>query len=283
MWLLFTSTLLFSQPLELAPPLPQSSNTLVSATPYDIRLTPHIVATASLWSFLAIYQGIVRPTLQGGLRCRKKLDNGRCDSSSLLALDRWVVGRKSHAWELTSDAIATSYMGLVAIGVGLDAFLAPSNTRLRDFITDAVIITEATAIATLSAHVFKAAWRRPRPTEYAKVGSIATVEHQLSFPSGHATSVAAVATASAMTFWLRHPESPWRWAVIAGAGTATILVGTARTLSGMHFPTDILAGMILGGSVGFLIPYTFQKQHEIKVAPILAQDGSRLLALSGSF
>ena len=62
------------------------------------------------------------------------------------------------------------------------------------------------------------------------------------------------ATAYTVTFWLRHPESPWRWLVLGLAGVAGLTVGLLKIRAGYHFPTDIAAGAVVGVSVGTLIP-----------------------------
>ncbi len=59
-----------------------------------------------------------------------------------------------------------------------------------------------------------------------------------SFPSMHSGSVSAV------YFWLaKEVKKNWLWIV---AGVLTVLVGVSRVVAGMHYPTDVLAGWILG-------------------------------------
>lgn len=62
-----------------------------------------------------------------------------------------------------------------------------------------------------------------------------------SFPSMHSASIPAV------YFWLaREAKKKWLWIV---AGVLTVLVGVSRVVAGMHYPTDVLAGWILGFAV----------------------------------
>ena len=59
-----------------------------------------------------------------------------------------------------------------------------------------------------------------------------------SFPSMHSASIPAV------YFWLaKEAKKNWLWIV---AGVLTVLVGVSRVVAGMHYPTDVLAGWILG-------------------------------------
>lgn len=80
-------------------------------------------------------------------------------------------------------------------------------------------------------------YSQPRPFE------IFNVPNQLlyhsagnAFPSGHATAAFAIATA--VFLWNRK----WGAALYAAA----FLVGIARIIGGIHWPTDILAGAVVG-------------------------------------
>lgn len=57
-----------------------------------------------------------------------------------------------------------------------------------------------------------------------------------SFPSGHTTSIFSIVTAFAMTF---PTVAAW------GYGLAS-LVGISRIYLGFHYPTDVLAGVLIG-------------------------------------
>jgi undecaprenyl-diphosphatase len=69
--------------------------------------------------------------------------------------------------------------------------------------------------------------------------SIITPSDQFSFPSGHTSAAFMVATLLAYFF-------PALSVFLYGWAT---LVGCSRVMLGVHFPTDILVGAILGISV----------------------------------
>jgi undecaprenyl-diphosphatase len=82
---------------------------------------------------------------------------------------------------------------------------------------------------------------RPRPFEsWQGLTSLVPVPDRFSFPSGHTMTAFAV------------------WAVlVAGVPTLgpfflglALLIGVSRVFLGMHYPTDVLVGALLGSSLG---------------------------------
>jgi len=88
------------------------------------------------------------------------------------------------------------------------------------------------------------AWRRERP--FSQLEHIqGLIEHrpERSFPSRHVASAVAMATIGQRA----HPA-------IGGAMTwLALLLGVSRVATGVHFPSDVLAGGLLGLVVGRLL------------------------------
>lgn len=87
--------------------------------------------------------------------------------------------------------------------------------------------------------------RRPRPA-LDPVPSVRRLQRQpitTSFPSGHAASAAAFATGVAL-------ESPAWGAVVAPVAFS---VAVSRVYTGVHFPSDVLAGAALGAGAAFAV------------------------------
>ncbi len=71
-----------------------------------------------------------------------------------------------------------------------------------------------------------------------------------SFPSGHAFNAAVVATAVVFLLWPLLGRVGHRVSV-ALAVLGVLLVGLDRVFLGVHFPSDVLAGFLLGGGITF--------------------------------
>src|ERR1700716_2223188 len=108
----------------------------------------------------------------------------------------------------------------------------------------AIAAPAASAVSTyVSQRMLKPIFRRNRPwftREAARVVGGKTPDH--SFPSGHTAASFAAATALAMAYPSARP-------LLYATATA---VGLSRIHLGHHFPTDVLAGALLGTGVGLL-------------------------------
>jgi decaprenylphosphoryl-5-phosphoribose phosphatase len=91
-------------------------------------------------------------------------------------------------------------------------------------------------------YVVKLIVRRPRPVleGFPPLGGAPS---SLSFPSAHATSSFAVATAMTRV-------EPW--GAVAFALAFALALG--RPYLGMHYPSDVLVGALLGVALGLIVP-----------------------------
>jgi len=132
-----------------------------------------------------------------------------------------VARGMSHFGEHAAGWVALSAIGAVA-----------DRSRRRDWLLVGVGAVAAHAAAVL----IKLAVRRRRPHHPDIVINVGTPS-ALSFPSAHATS----STAAAMLL-CRATRSPLPLAAVP-------LMALSRLVLGVHYPTDVLAGMAVGAAV----------------------------------
>jgi undecaprenyl-diphosphatase len=84
--------------------------------------------------------------------------------------------------------------------------------------------------------------RRPRPV-LEGLPPLGGAPSSLSFPSAHATSSFACATAMTRIA----PEAAVLFVLAAG-------IAACRPYLGMHYPSDVLAGVVLGTVLGLVVP-----------------------------
>jgi membrane-associated phospholipid phosphatase len=86
---------------------------------------------------------------------------------------------------------------------------------------------------------------RPRPG--ADLVHVAGALPMSGFPSGHVTTFTAVLGFAAFVAYRRLSPSATRWAPVTVVAVLIALMCFARIYSGQHWPSDVLAGLLLGG------------------------------------
>ncbi|RZK62038.1 MAG: phosphatase PAP2 family protein [Hymenobacter sp.] len=131
-------------------------------------------------------------------------------------------------------AVAFSIVGntipMITVGVLTTAALVYASRR-----RDAWLFAAGIGGSMLLTQVVKHLSTRPRPALWISMRP----EHTFSFPSGHAMDTAAVA--AALFFVLPRHRRAWALAPLFALG-----VGWARMYLGVHFPSDVLAGLSSG-------------------------------------
>jgi len=172
------------------------------------------------------------------------------DRSPLDAFDRW--GRQAEDWA-DNHAALVSVLRIIEVTfatVGMIAWttavvVAVLSRRRFRAAAFAIAVRIATALTTTA---IKLVLGRGRP-EWQDATDLLSSK---SFPSGHASSSAAWAGILIFFAWsfLRRPVA--RWAVTVVAVGVWIAVCLDRVLLGRHYPSDVVAGSVLGVSMVLL-------------------------------
>lgn len=183
---------------------------------------------------------------------------GATDQGGVIWLDHWLESAGALRAEQGSDAAIAFWQWISWSGGGIQRYY---------IVTAMVVILGAwhhwrsgvalalTAIlSNITSGVLKDVFARPRPDIVPHLDFV----NSLSFPSGHATNAAAVYFLFAM---LVPTARRTRWLI--GAAILTIATGWSRIALGVHWPSDVVGGWLLGGAFA-LAGYTLAQYFEGK-------------------
>jgi membrane-associated phospholipid phosphatase len=189
--------------------------------------------------------------------------------------------------DTTGADTASSILGFAVVPLftlGADVASAAREGRAKEAPGDALVILEAAMIAADLNQATKFVVGRERPFVHAlppdqKGSTSQPADNNLSFYSGHTTLAFTLATASGTVASMRgYRDAPAIWVV--GMTLAT-LTGYMRIAADKHYFTDVVTGALIGGGVGFAVPYLFHRpKTEMSVAPMSGASG---LSVSGAF
>ncbi|MCL1833025.1 MAG: phosphatase PAP2 family protein [Leptospirales bacterium] len=144
------------------------------------------------------------------------------------------------------------------------AFLANDKTR-EDFIVLGVMYGESLLITNGLNMTIKDIVQRKRPFAYNPDASYKDKKDKdalLSFYSGHTANAFNSALFVSTVFSDYYPQSQWRYAVWGSTLLAASATGYLRYYSGKHYPTDIIAGAVIGSITGWGIPALHRNMNE---------------------
>lgn len=154
-----------------------------------------------------------------------------------------------HNFAGTSE-VFDKYVFIPAFLLFLYFSVHPRREKLYMFWTTIASFMVARLVITPMVHFL---YYRPHPLSASQLRLLISEKNEWPFPSGHAAFLFAVATA----IYLYHKK----WGV--GFFIAAILLNISRVAAGVHDPSDIVGGAVLGVAVAYLIVY-FAKKQEAK-------------------
>jgi membrane-associated phospholipid phosphatase len=184
-----------------------------------------IVLTAGVWGFGAIAEEVAE---------------GDTASSDQRVAD-WLHGRATDPFtDVFRTFTWTGNGGFLAIVVLFAAVLL----WRRGFVTDALFVVFAFAGAEVITFGMKQGFRRERPFYEDPLATASS----FSFPSGHALVSLAVYGAIALVIARRVRSRRVAAAVLAVAAVWVLAIGFSRLYLGVHFLSDVVAGLAAGAA-----------------------------------
>jgi membrane protein DedA with SNARE-associated domain len=179
------------------------------------------------------------------------------------AVSTLVQGWRTPRLDAVMIAITSLGDGVVIIAV-LVATAAWLVAHRRRKLAAGLVVTMA--LAALAVPVLKGALVVPRPID------LYTGADAFSFPSGHATSAAALYASLA---WLATHNAALRWKIVGFAlsGLLIAAIAASRVYLAAHWPSDVLAGLALGSTLAALYALVFRRLDIRTMRPL------RLVAL----
>jgi len=164
--------------------------------------------------------------------------------------DEWVLsalrqeadpGRLRGPWWLQAGAEDLTALGSPTV-LGLTVLAVTGYLLLHGLYRNGLFIFIASAGGWVLNWLLKAAFERTRPDIVPHLREVMSS----SFPSGHAlTSAAVYLTLGALLMRIAEGRLA-KYYCIAIAMLLTFLVGSSRVFLGVHYPTDVVAGWLIG-------------------------------------
>jgi undecaprenyl-diphosphatase len=208
---------------------------------YDISLFHRIKSKYRRMHVIRLIRQVgLSVLLFGGLSVVTQAQSGlqRLDERILEDLAAGRTDGQTKLWRFVSNA--NNYVNAgIPVGVLIDGLIRNDDRTKRD----ALYMATSTATTYLLNLAIKKLVRRPRP--FLTDPNLVPVYRpgEWSFPSGHSSSVFSAVTSLARVY-------P-RWYVIAPSYLWAAGVGYSRMYLGVHYPTDVTAGAVLGTGTAF--------------------------------
>lgn len=139
----------------------------------------------------------------------------------------------------------------ISLGIPISLFTYGKIKKDKDAVWNSFESATCQLINGVITTTMKYSFNRPRPfVTYPNDFTKHSVAGSKSFPSGHTSMAFAAAT----NISLMYPK----WYVIAPAFAWASTVGYSRMYLGVHYPSDVLAGMIVGSGSAIIVHYGFK-------------------------
>jgi len=201
-------------------------------------------------------------------------------------IDRSIAGR----WDLTSMNNSDWIKSSSKIATQVSLFLFPGNVKTR--VNLLILYLEGYYLTNGMTSLVKGVTGRYRPFAYLTTEQINKLDPgskakfldetkgiglEDSFFSGHASSTAYSLIFLANVFNDYFPDTDWKYGMWGVCLAGVVLEDYFRVKSGAHFPTDVLAGSLAGGLIGFGIPCLHRNLKSENLSISAFNDGLRII------
>jgi membrane-associated phospholipid phosphatase len=143
------------------------------------------------------------------------------------------------SFRLITNSAAPISFGTPVIMCGL-GLLKHDSVLFRN----SIYVAASVAVTVIIANIAKYSINRPRPFEIYPFIEKESAGGSPSFPSGHTSEAFALATSVSLTY----PK----WYVVAPSFLWAGAVGYSRMDLGVHYPSDVLAGAVIGAGCAWV-------------------------------
>ncbi|GFH42798.1 phosphatase PAP2 family protein [Lactococcus hodotermopsidis] len=150
----------------------------------------------------------------------------------------------------------THFAGFVYVPVILVVFTA--FFLIKKWYAELIFLVGNVAVMPVLVHILKGIYGRSRPSVVHLV-----VEYGFSFPSGHAATGLMVYGCLMVLICQRLHSSSIKWLIRVLLTIFIVLIGISRVYLGVHYPSDILGGWLLSGSL-LLLGYPIYDEWRFK-------------------
>ena len=204
-----------------------------------------------------IFLGVVGGFFEFASEVREK-ETEKFDEAVMLAIRESDPTRSPRVGEIARDLTALggvtvlTIVTLVSFGVAVFS----GRTKLGWLGVSAVVA------GSLATSLLKYSYDRPRPDLFEHGSWV----YNASFPSGHSMMSAVVYLTLGILVARIQRRRAVRWFIVSISIMLTLLVGFSRIYLGVHWPTDVVGGWMLGGAWAVLVWIV-----AMKVDPILQE------------
>lgn len=188
----------------------------------------------------------------------------------LLPWDKPFAGTYNQAAANWSDYL----YGFALIPLGMSFYdWRKGDLNGREYSTEWLMLLEAISLQAGLNLMTRSLRFWPRPFIYGSSGKKEERESGQvsgSFYSGHSSTAFTLASFFSTTYYQRNPNNSNRyWFYASSYGIATV-IAALRVGAGKHFPTDVVVGAVVGGTIGWAVPQLHKNKKKSKNSSLMA-------------